>query len=113
MRARFSRSKIGRESEGSENQQQKAADVKVREAIKAVAADGWYLVTIKGDHRQYRHPTKSGRVTIPGHPNDTLAPKTRDSIFQQAGLPKPRKRGIHEVFDHHRTGRWQFERLCS
>jgi predicted RNA binding protein YcfA (HicA-like mRNA interferase family) len=64
--------------------------MKVREAIKAIEADGWYLVGTKGDHRQYRHPTKPGRVTIPGHPSDELAPKTRDSIFRQAGLPKAR-----------------------
>jgi predicted RNA binding protein YcfA (HicA-like mRNA interferase family) len=64
--------------------------MKVREAIRAVEADGWYLVATKGDHRQYKHPTKQGRVTVPGHLNDNLAPKTRDSIFRQAGLPKPR-----------------------
>lgn len=65
--------------------------MKVREAIAAVEADGWYVVKVSGDHRQYKQPSKSGRVTIPGHPNDDLAPKTRDSIFRQAGLPKPRK----------------------
>lgn len=65
--------------------------MKVREAIAAVEADGWKLVKTTGDHRQYKHPSKPGRVTIPGHLNDDLAPKTRDSIFQQAGLPKPRR----------------------
>ena len=64
--------------------------MKVREAIRELEADGWYLVATKGDHRQYKHPTKPGRVTVPGHFNDDLAPKTRDSIFRQAGLPKPR-----------------------
>ncbi|HEY7339705.1 MAG TPA: type II toxin-antitoxin system HicA family toxin [Ktedonobacterales bacterium] len=49
------------------------------------------LVKIAGDHRQYKHPTKPGRVTVAGHPNKDLPPKTRDSIFQQAGLPKPRR----------------------
>ena len=62
--------------------------MKVREAIREIEADGWRLAGVKGDHRQYRHPTKKGRVTVPGHPNDDLAPKTRDSIFQQAGLPE-------------------------
>lgn len=65
--------------------------MKVREAIAAVEADGWRLVASRGDHRQYKHPTKLGRVTIPGHPNDELHPKTRDSIFRQAGLRKPRR----------------------
>lgn len=63
--------------------------MKVRQAIAAIEADGWYIVRTTGDHRQYKHSTKSGRVTIPGHLNDDLHPKTRDSIFRQAGLPKP------------------------
>lgn len=65
--------------------------MKVREAIRRIEADGWVLVKTTGDHRQYKHPSKPGRVTIPGHLNDDLAPKTRDSLFQQAGLPKPRR----------------------
>ncbi|HUY76742.1 MAG TPA: type II toxin-antitoxin system HicA family toxin [Ktedonobacterales bacterium] len=65
--------------------------MKVREAIREIEADGWFLAAVKGDHRQYKHPSKPGRVTVPGHPNDDLAPKTRDSIFQQAGLPRPRR----------------------
>jgi predicted RNA binding protein YcfA (HicA-like mRNA interferase family) len=65
--------------------------MKVREAIAAIEAYGWYLVKITGDHRQYKHLTKPGRVTVAGHPNKDLPPKTRDSIFQQAGLPKPRR----------------------
>ncbi len=38
--------------------------MKVREAIKAIEADGWYLAAVKGDHRQYKHLTKPGRVTV-------------------------------------------------
>ncbi len=64
--------------------------MKVREAIAAVEADGWYIDRQKGSHRIFRHPTKPGTVTIAGHPSKDLAPKTRDSIFAQAGLPKPR-----------------------
>jgi predicted RNA binding protein YcfA (HicA-like mRNA interferase family) len=66
--------------------------LKVREAIKAVEDDGWYVVKVRGGHRQFKHPAKPGRVTIPGHLSDDLAPKTRDSIFQQAGLPRPKGR---------------------
>lgn len=65
--------------------------MKVREAIAAIEADGWRHVKTRGSHRQYKHPTKPGRVTVPGHPNDDLPPKLRDSIFQQAGLPKPQR----------------------
>jgi predicted RNA binding protein YcfA (HicA-like mRNA interferase family) len=60
--------------------------MKVRDAIKKVVADGWYLVKIEGSHRQYKHSEKPGRVTIAGHPSDDLAPKTLGSILEQAGL---------------------------
>jgi predicted RNA binding protein YcfA (HicA-like mRNA interferase family) len=50
--------------------------------------DGWYQVKSKGSHRQFKHPTKSGRVTIAGKPSDDLAPKTFESILKQAGLKK-------------------------
>lgn len=58
--------------------------MKVRDIIKLVEADGWYLVRTRGSHRQYNHPTKPGTVTIPGHPSETLPPKTVKSIFEQA-----------------------------
>lgn len=60
--------------------------VTVREAIKRVEADHWYLVHQKGSHRQYKHLTKSGRVTIAGNLSDELLPKTWKSILRQAGL---------------------------
>ena len=60
--------------------------MKVRDIIKMIEADGWYLVVTKGSHRQYKHPTKLGRVTIAGHLNDDLAPGTINSIFKQAKL---------------------------
>jgi predicted RNA binding protein YcfA (HicA-like mRNA interferase family) len=60
--------------------------VKVREAIRLIEADGWNLVATRGSHRQYRHPDKSGRVTIAGKPSDDLAPGTLNSILKQAGL---------------------------
>jgi predicted RNA binding protein YcfA (HicA-like mRNA interferase family) len=63
-------------------------DMKVRDAIKQVEADGWAKVSQEGSHRQYKHPSKSGKVTIAGHPTAELAPKTRKSIFEQAGLLK-------------------------
>jgi len=65
--------------------------MKIREVIKLIEVDGWYLVTTKGSHRQYKHTAKRGRVTIAGHPNDDLAPGTLNSIFKQAKLQKPKK----------------------
>jgi predicted RNA binding protein YcfA (HicA-like mRNA interferase family) len=64
--------------------------VKVREVIRLIRADGWHNVKAKGGHRQYKHPVKRGRVTIPGRPNDDLAPKTLESILKQAGLSEDR-----------------------
>jgi predicted RNA binding protein YcfA (HicA-like mRNA interferase family) len=49
-------------------------------------AHGWFLVATRGSHRQYKHPTKSGRVTVAGHPADDLAPGTLNSILKQSGL---------------------------
>ena len=59
---------------------------KVREAIKLIEADGWRKVTTKGSHRQFKHPMKTGRVTIAGRLSDDLAPGTYNSILKQAGL---------------------------
>ena len=59
---------------------------KVRDVIKLIEADGWREVATKGSHRQFKHATKTGRVTIAGHPSDDLAPGTYNSILKQAGL---------------------------
>jgi predicted RNA binding protein YcfA (HicA-like mRNA interferase family) len=64
--------------------------MKIRDVIKLIEADGWYLVATKGSHRQYKHPAKSGRVTIAGHPGDDLAPGTLNSVLKQAQLAKGR-----------------------
>lgn len=60
--------------------------MKVREAIRLIEEDGWYLDRTRGSHRQYKHPSKRGLVTIPGKPNDELAPGTKNSILKQAAL---------------------------
>ncbi|MCI2423956.1 type II toxin-antitoxin system HicA family toxin [Saccharopolyspora sp. K220] len=54
-------------------------------------ADGWELVRTRGSHRQYRHPTKPGLVTIAGKPSATLHPRTAASILKQAGLDRRSK----------------------
>lgn len=60
--------------------------IKIRDLIRKVEKDGWQLVRTTGSHRHYRHPTKPGTVTIPGHPSDELAIGTERSILKQAGL---------------------------
>jgi len=50
--------------------------------------DGWYLHSTRGSHRQFKHPTKPGRVTVGGKPSDDLASGTLNSILKQSGLKK-------------------------
>jgi predicted RNA binding protein YcfA (HicA-like mRNA interferase family) len=56
---------------------------KVREMIAEAEADGWRQVRQEGSHRQYHHPTKTGTVTIPGHPGDDLDHRMVASIRTQ------------------------------
>ena len=60
--------------------------VKVSEVLRLLQQDGWHLVATRGSHRQFKHPNKPGRVTVPGKPSDDLAPGTQNSILKQAGL---------------------------
>jgi predicted RNA binding protein YcfA (HicA-like mRNA interferase family) len=60
--------------------------MKVSDALKMLKADGWYLAVTRGSHRQYKHATKPGRVTVPGKPSDDLAPGTWNSILKQSSL---------------------------
>jgi predicted RNA binding protein YcfA (HicA-like mRNA interferase family) len=48
--------------------------------------DGWLVVVTEGSHRQLKHPTKSGRVTVSGHPSLDVPRGTLNSILKQAGL---------------------------
>jgi predicted RNA binding protein YcfA (HicA-like mRNA interferase family) len=62
--------------------------MKVRDVIRLIEADGWYQARTVGSHRQYKHPEKPGLVTIAGHANDDVHPKTLLSILKQAQLKK-------------------------
>jgi len=62
--------------------------MKVKEIIKILENDGWYLVRIRGSHRQFKHLSKRGLVTVAGKPNDDMAQGTQNSIFKQANLKK-------------------------
>jgi predicted RNA binding protein YcfA (HicA-like mRNA interferase family) len=64
--------------------------VKVRDVIRLLEADGWTLVVTEGSHRQFKHLTKAGRVTISGHLGDDMPKGTFGSVKRQAGL-KERK----------------------
>ncbi|MBF0205067.1 MAG: type II toxin-antitoxin system HicA family toxin [Desulfamplus sp.] len=60
--------------------------MKVREILKIIQDDGWYLARTKGSHHQFKHPVKKDLVTVSGGNDDDLHPKTLKSIKQQAGL---------------------------
>jgi predicted RNA binding protein YcfA (HicA-like mRNA interferase family) len=55
-----------------------------REIVRRLESEGWILVRTKGDHRQYKHPSKPGLVTVP-HPKKDLPIGTIRSIYRQAG----------------------------
>lgn len=59
--------------------------MKSRDVIKRLKADGWDKVRQTGSHIQFRHPTKSGTVTVP-HPKSDLGVKTLKSIETQSGV---------------------------
>lgn len=61
-------------------------DVKIRDVIKKLEADGWTVDRQRGSHRQFKHSSKAGLVTVAGKPGDELAPGTLNSVLKQAGL---------------------------
>ncbi len=64
--------------------------MKVRDLIRLVENDGWVHIGTRGSHRQFKHPLKSGRVTIAGKLSDDIAPGTLNSIMKQAGIVENR-----------------------
>ena len=58
---------------------------KVKEVIKLLEADGWVLFATKGDHRQFKHPTRPGKVTVRGQQSEVLSQFLLNSIWEQAG----------------------------
>ncbi|MCC6443115.1 MAG: type II toxin-antitoxin system HicA family toxin [Armatimonadetes bacterium] len=62
--------------------------MKVHDVIRRLETDGWYLAAQEGSHRQFKHPSKPGKVTVAGHVSVDLPPKTLKRIWDQAGLEK-------------------------
>lgn len=62
--------------------------VKVRDVVKLVEADGWREKRARGSHRQFKHPSKPGKVTIAGKPGADMPEQTLGSILKQAGLTR-------------------------
>jgi predicted RNA binding protein YcfA (HicA-like mRNA interferase family) len=63
---------------------------KVGKVIKLLEKDGWRLARQNGSHRQFKHPDKSGLVTVAGKSSATIPRGTLGSIVRQAGLPRAR-----------------------
>jgi predicted RNA binding protein YcfA (HicA-like mRNA interferase family) len=61
------------------------SEMKVKVVVQRLKDHGWRLMRRKGSHRQFKHPSRKGLVTVPGKPSDDLAPGTVSSIFKQAG----------------------------
>lgn len=70
--------------------------------MKLLEGEGWYLVSTRGSHRQFKHPTKPGRVTIPGNPTTCIPRRTRAFLGKQdCGDDRLRRTG-RSVPDPHR-----------
>jgi predicted RNA binding protein YcfA (HicA-like mRNA interferase family) len=64
-----------------------------REVEKIIVADGWVYKETCGSHKQFVHPAKPGKVTIPQHSGDTINKVMFKRIMQQAGIDLPAKKG--------------------
>jgi predicted RNA binding protein YcfA (HicA-like mRNA interferase family) len=64
--------------------------MKVKEVIRLLEEDGWYLARTRGSHRQFKHSDKSGTVTLAGKASIEVPPGTLNSILKQAGLKQER-----------------------
>ncbi len=64
----------------------KAAFMTVRKLIKLIEDDGWYHIKTKGSHRQFKHPTRKGKVTVSGKMGTNVPKGTLNSILKQSGL---------------------------
>jgi len=62
--------------------------MKVKEILRLLENDGWYLSRTKGSHRQLKHREKPGTVTVAGKSSIDVPPGTLNSILKQAGLKK-------------------------
>lgn len=56
-----------------------------KDILRLLNADGWYEVACVGDHHQFKHPAKPGRVTLT-HPVKDVPVKNLKSIERQAGI---------------------------
>ena len=65
--------------------------LKVGDLIRLLEDDGWGLARTRGSHRQYKHQSKPGTVTVAGKPSIDVPPGTLNAILKQAGLKGERQ----------------------
>ena len=58
---------------------------KFTEVVRLLEKDGWYECKCRGDHHQFKHPTKPGKVTVKGKPGVDMDQNNLNSIWKQAG----------------------------
>ena len=58
---------------------------KVKQVIALLRKDGWEIINWRGDHRQFKHPIKKGKVTVNGKESDTVSQELLNNIWKQAG----------------------------
>ena len=76
--------------------------MKVRDILKLLREDGWFLVNEEGSHKQFKHPIKKGRVTVVRDGNDDIDPGTLNSILKQSGLKGRRNKDGKGILGRHR-----------
>lgn len=72
---------------------------KVKDVLQMLKKDGWYLARTKGDHRQFKHPSKPGTVTIKGKESEVLNQFLLNSIWHQAGWKYTSTALVHSLFE--------------
>jgi predicted RNA binding protein YcfA (HicA-like mRNA interferase family) len=76
-------------SQSEDGKMKKQEDrLKVRDLIRQLENDGWRLARTRGSHRQFKHPSKPGTVTVAGQAGIDVPVGTLDAILKQAGLKK-------------------------
>lgn len=63
--------------------------IRPKDMERIIKKDGWRFKNQVGSHRQYVHPNKPGKITIPFHSKD-LSKDTEDQIYKMAGIKKRR-----------------------
>lgn len=56
-----------------------------KELLKLLERDGWIMRNSKGSHHIFKHPVKTGHITVP-HPKKDLGVGLVQKLLKQAGI---------------------------